>query len=185
LVTAPVLAQNSEAFIPGSSHYEPELMEAVLYGGGWLPAEWTEVRGRGMPALQAVCCGIVGGLAVDFLRHYATQAIDLVSRSENELALGRLPNRAQHMILVEQFLLWACLEHHARTSSSKFRDVRIEYLFPTEEQAYAGSSTSAYTHLIGHAKRNPLITSRLESRVRRQFPQVSARIDRLSTRVRG
>jgi hypothetical protein len=84
------------------------------------------------------------------------------------------------MIVIEQFLLWACLEYHRANPSSRFHDVRIEYLFPTEEKAYDGPASSAYTHLIGHAKRNQLIVNRLETRVRRQYPRLAARVDRLT-----
>jgi len=180
LVTAPVLGQNAELFVPGSSYYEPEALEAVLADGGWLPEEWRWIRNRPAPALGAVCCGIVGGTDVEFLAHYAAQASGLVTRDGNQWCLGQLRDCGEHMIVIEQFLLWACLEYHRANPSSRFHDVRIEYLFPTEEKAYDGPASSAYTHLIGHAKRNQLIVNRLETRVRRQYPRLAARVDRLA-----
>jgi hypothetical protein len=176
LTTAPVLAQNIETFRQGASYYKPEIFESALAGRGWLPPEWAQARRfRGEP-LAAVCCGILGGTDVEFLAHYAKQAIGLVSRPENRLALDRLEDRASHVILIEQFLLWACLEYHSENQSSRFRDVRIEYLFASEDQAYQGMAVSPYTHLIGPAKRNRLIMDRLEKRVWRQYPKLAARI---------
>jgi hypothetical protein len=180
LLTAPVLGQNSEILVPGSSYYEPEVLERALADGGWLPEEWLEIRKLPAPHLGAVCCGIVGGTAIEFLAHYAAQAIKLVSYAENESRLKQLSGCGEHMILVEQFLLWACLQYYNTRPSSKFRDVRIEYLFGSEELAYRGTAVSAYTHLIGPAKRNQLIVNRLENRVRRKFPHFAARVDQLT-----
>jgi len=180
LITAPVLAQNIEIFQPGNSYYDPEVFESALVGHGWLPPEWLGTRQLGRAPLAAVCCGIVGGTDVEFLAHYAAQAIDLVSRPENGSALDRLEDRASHVILVEQFLLWACLKYHRGNPSSRFRDIWIEYLFESEEQAYQGAAVSPYTHLIGSAKRNHLIMDRLERRVRRQYPELASRIDYLA-----
>jgi len=181
LVTAPVLGQNSEVFVPGSSSYKPDMLETALVGG-WLPEEWLEIRKLSTPALEAVCCGIVGGTDVGFLAHYAAQAIELVNHHGNQSGLKQLKDRAEHMILVEQFLLWACLKYHSANPSSKFQDIGIEYLFRTEKHAYRGSAVSAYTHLMGPAKCNRLIANRLENRVRRQFPDLAARVDQLAGR---
>jgi Family of unknown function (DUF6734) len=176
LTTAPVLAQNIETFQQGASYYRPEVFESALAGRGWLPPEWTRARRLGGESLAAVCCGILGGTDVEFLAHYAEQAISLVSRPENRSALGRLEDRASHVILIEQFLLWACLEYHSGNPSSRFPDARIEYLFASQSQAYQGVAVSPYTHLIGPAKRNRLIMDRLEKRVSRQYPKLAARI---------
>jgi hypothetical protein len=180
LITAPVLAQNIEVFQPGTSYYEPEAFEAALAGHGWLPPEWLGTRRLGRAPLSAVCCGILGGTNVEFLAHYAAQAITLVGRPENGAALARLEDRASHVILVEQFLLWACLQYHGGNPSSIFQDIQIEYLFASEEQAYQGTAVSPYTHLMGPAKRNRLIMERLERRVRRQYPELATRIDCLT-----
>jgi len=180
LTTAPVLAQNIETFQPGASYYEPEVFESALANRGWLPPEWTEVRRARGEMLSAVCCGILGGTDVEFLAHYAAEAISLVSRPENRSALALLEDRVGHVILVEQFLLWACLEYHGENPLSSFRDIRIEYLFASQDQAYQGIAVSPYTHLIGPAKRNRLIMDRLEKRVRRQYPELAARIDQIT-----
>ncbi|MGH3273739.1 MAG: DUF6734 family protein [Streptosporangiaceae bacterium] len=176
LTTAPVLAQNIETFRQAASYYQPEVFESALAVRGWLPPEWIQATRLHGELLAAVCCGILGGTNVEFLAHYARRAIDLVSHPENQLALGRLEDRAAHVILIEQFLLWACLEYHRESPSSRFRDVRIEYLFASQEQAYQGMAVSPYTHLIGAAKRNRLIMDRLEKRVGRQYPKLAARI---------
>ncbi len=180
ILTAPVLGQNSVVFVPGSSYYEPEVLERALANDGWLPEEWLEIRKLGTPTLGAVCCGIIGGTDIEFLTHYAALASKLVNYDGNQRLLKQLRDRAEHMVLIEQFFLWACLEYHGRNPSSRFRDIRIEYLFPTEECAYRGTAASAYTHLIGPAKRNQLIVNRLENRVRKQFPHLAARVDQLT-----
>lgn len=183
LLTAPVLGQNLESFTPGASYYTPEVLEDALAHGGWLPDEWLAIRSRGLPALGAVCCGIVGGTDLDFLRHYASQAAQMVIHPRNQPLLAQLTDAAEHMILPEQFLLWACLEYHRKNPTSRFASVDIDYLFASESHAYQGAATSAYTHLIGPAKKNPLVTSRLERRVHRQFPALAARIDHIASRA--
>jgi hypothetical protein len=179
LLTARVLGQNPESFVPGSSYYRPEVFERVLAYGGWLPEEWLAIRKHAFPVLGAVCCGIVGGTDLEFLSHYSSQAINLVTHFRNEPLLKRLKDPADHMILPEQFFLWACLKYHSVNPASRFKGVGIEYLFASESHAYQGAGASAYTHLIGSAKVNRLIVSRLERRVRRQFPALATRIDQL------
>jgi hypothetical protein len=180
LLTARVLGQNPEVFVPGSSYYKPEVIERTLVDSGWLPEEWLKIRELALPELGAVCCGILGGNDVEFLAHYSSQAIGLLTHFQNQLLLAKLEDRAAHMILAEQFLLWACLEYYSANPASRFRGIGIEYLYASESDAYQGAGASAYTHLIGSAKRNPLVVSRLERRVHKQFPMHAARIDQLS-----
>jgi hypothetical protein len=180
LLTAQVLGQNPEAFIPGDSYYKPEVMERALANGGWLPEEWLEIRKLATTALGAVCCGIVGGTDVGFLRHYSDQAVSLVTHPRNQSILAQLEDCASHMILAEQFLLWACLEYHNASAANRFKGIIIEYLYASEHDAFQGVGASAYTHLIGSAKNNPAVASRLERRIRRSFPAFAERIDALN-----
>jgi hypothetical protein len=178
LVTASILAQNPEV-IAHSSCYEPEVLEQALAEGGWLPHEWIEIRKYSRRNYEAVCCGILGGTDVEFLRYYAEQAIALIRHPENVSRLRHLANRGKHVLLVEQFFLWTCIQYHRHELLSPFYNVNVEYLFRTQDQAYKGASSSAYTHLLGPAKKNRLMAHRLESRVRRQFPERAAQVDRL------
>jgi uncharacterized protein DUF6734 len=184
LLTAPVLGQNPESFIPGMSYYKPEVIERALANGGWLPEEWLGIKELAATVLGAVCCGIIGGTDMEFLHHYSSQAIGLVTHPRNQALLARVPDCASHMILAEQFLLWACLEYHNSNAASKFKGINIKYLYAREQDAYNGTGVAAYTHLIGPAKKNPVIASRLERRLKRSFPEYEARICNLSGRDR-
>jgi hypothetical protein len=173
LESAQVFAQNAEPFVVGQSFYQPEAVEQALRAAahGWLPREWRWYR-QGSPHSRGECCGIFGGNRVDFIRHYATQAIRLVERPGNRRALAAMPDKAVHMVLVEQYLLAACIEYFRAHAEAAFHDVAISYLFSSLEQAF-DSETAArrgYTHLISNAKRNPEIADRLEARVARDYP---------------
>jgi hypothetical protein len=180
LLTARVLAQNPEVIVPGSSTYEPEVLEQALACDGWLPREWVTIRKSPRTTYEGACCGIVGGIDVEFLRYYSQQAIEILSHPSNAFRLSQLANKSGHVILVEQFFLWACVEYYRYEPSSPFFNVELEYLFKTEKQSYEGAGPSAFTHLIGPAKKNRLIARRLETRVRRQFPERAAQVDRLT-----
>jgi hypothetical protein len=52
-------------------------------------------------------------------------------------------------------------------------------LFRTEDLPYQAAENVGFTHLIGSAKSNRLVAHRLESRVRRDFPNRASRVDRL------
>ena len=171
VTSAPVFAQCPEYFTPGTSYYKPALFERHLSEGGalWLPAEWVWYRSSGL-AQRAESCGIFGGNRVDFIRHYAEQAIRLVEHPDNRAGLATLPDKFEHNILFEQYLLAACLVYHGRRAGSPYRGVEIRYLFDSIDEAFYSDQTG-YTHLIASAKRNQDVARRLERRVRRDYPE--------------
>lgn len=173
LGSAPVFAQNAEPFIPGQSFYRPEVVESALNGAatGWLPPEWVWYRQSGIDS-RGECCGVFGGNRVDFIRHYAAQAIRLIEHPGNRSALEALPDKIVHTVLVEQYLLAACVEYCRAHTGSPFHEVAIRYLFSSIEEAF-DSETAArlgYTHLIADAKRNWQLADRLEARVAQDYP---------------
>lgn len=174
LTGAPVLAQNPEAIVPGSTYYRPEAFEAALDGhsGAWLPEEWSWHRAPGAVP-RGECCGIVGGTRVDFLRHYARQGLRLLREPGNWLGLASLPDRPALTITLEQYLLAACIEHHRGRAGSPYRDVSIEYLFASwaEAACEARAAEAGFTHLIADTKRSPDVAQRLERRVMRDYPE--------------
>lgn len=173
IVSAPLFAQNPEPFIPGQSYYQPEAIEHALDAGsgGWLPPEWTWYRTSGIEQ-RGVGCGVFGGNRVDFIRHYAAQALRMIEHGPNQIAWQEL-NKPDHMIVLEQYLLAACIEHHCGRDDSAYRDIGISYVFSSFDEAFDAerAERSGYTHLIANAKRNPEIASDLEARVAEEYPE--------------
>ena len=172
LSAAPVFAQNPEP-IPSlsTSYYRPDLLEAVI-APERLPVEWTWYR-RARADWRAECCGVFGGARVDFIQHYAAEALKIATDARNRPGLARLGDKIGHMILLEQYLLSACLEYHAEQPGSAFSDVHIRYVFEGVEQAYDPSAAQAagYTHLAAGTKRNRRVCRDLERRVRQDLPR--------------
>jgi len=171
--SAPVFAQNAEPFVPGQSFYQPEAVEFALSGAtkGWLPPEWLWYRQSGRDS-RGECCGVFGGNRVDFIQHYAARAIRLIEDPGNRSGLEALPDKIVHTVLVEQYLLSACIEYCRAHRGSLYHDVAIRYLFSSIEEAFNSETATrlGYTHLIADAKRNPGLTNRLEARVVRDYP---------------
>lgn len=172
LESAPVLAQNPEFFVPGQSYYQPEVFEDALkdHAETWLPPEWQWYRaGAGG---RAECCGVFGGQRIDFIAHYATQAIRLLEHPANRRALQSIGDKIGHNILFEQYLLGACIDYHRGRATSRFRDIAIDYVFASIDDAFDPhvAAQVGYTHLIADAKRNPELACRLESRVACECP---------------
>jgi len=173
MLTAPLLAQNPEYFIVGypSSYYKPEKVEHLVKRtkDGWMPEEWLWCRDVFGHHQKAVSCGIFGGNRVDFINYYADKAIKLVEHSPNRSALSKLKNKSMHVILLEQYLLSACIDYHKHCSGSPYSGIHIEYLFPSLVDLY-GAEKVGYTHLIAKTKKDSSITSRLEKRVKENYP---------------
>ncbi|MDQ1300493.1 MAG: hypothetical protein QG637_411 [Chloroflexota bacterium] len=182
---APVFAQNPEPIIPGMSCYAPGVLEALLQPDGWLPPEWLWYRTRPAP-WRAECCGIFGGNDIDFVRHYAASAIRLLAGHLNFARLRGMRDKPSHMILAEQYLLTACIEHHRADPNSPFNDVAIAYLFDDLATAYSpGAAVAAgYTHLAAGAKRDGRACRQIESRVRELLPAYYDRCCRVFGRQR-
>ena len=173
LEEAPLLAQNAENFVLGQSFYQPQALEAALSRAlkSWLPPEWIWYRKSGLGS-RGECCGIFGGHHVEFIRHYASQAMRLVEHPSNASALARLPDKIAHTVLIEQYLLAACIEYHRIHADSRFPDIEIRYLFCSIEDAFDAEHAArlGYTHLIADSKRNRALADRLEARVVRDYP---------------
>jgi hypothetical protein len=181
-----VLAQNPEYFVPGRSYYQPEVFEHAIgvAENGWLPVEWQWYRAGG-PVSRADCCGILGGNRVDFIRHYAAQAIRLMEHPVNRSLLRGVHDKVGHNILFEQYLLAACIEYHRNNARSPYRDVAISYVFASIDDAFdpGRAERVGFTHLIADAKRNPHLAHRVEARLARDYPAQYRRcIDYLNRR---
>ncbi len=172
LVTTSVFSQNPERFPFRGGYYAPtEMVELVRRQDGWLPEElewYTGIQGN-----EACCCGILGANRVDFIAGYADRAITLVER--NSSIWEALPASIDPNLVAEQYLLSAF--YYFQCHKSRYRDVEIAYLFPTESDARDGyqASSVGFTHLMAGAKRDPVILSRLVARVQRDYPDDFAR----------
>lgn len=187
LANAPVCAQSPEWFPrTPDSWYRPMLYdEAISAAAGWVPEEWRWASSEEFS--QAVCCGFLGGTAVDFIAYYADLAIRMIEHPGNRVAWDALGSPISDNILVEQYLLAACLGFHRGRPGSHYRDIDVAYLFESSEVAFdeASAARAGYTHLIGGAKRSPALMRRLETRVERDYPELFARCVRAVTRRRG
>ena len=173
LAAADVFAQNPEPIFPGASCYQPEELEGCLRypDAGWLPTEWEWYR-RAATSWRAECCGVFGGCRIDFIRHYAGNALRLVTDTHNRTALRAFPQKARHMILVEQYLLSACIEYHRNRKNSPFHGVEVRYVFDTITDAFQleRATEAGFTHLAAGAKQNPRLCQHLEIRVQQELP---------------
>jgi len=184
LTRAGVFAQHPEAFTPGASHYQPERVERVLAAvNGWLPVEWRWYRAS-RRALRGECCGVFGGHRLDFIHHMADLAFEILERPANAAAIALLEDKVALMLLLEQFLLAACLEYHRARPSSPFGGVSMAYVFEAGTDPFnpEQAAQASYTHLIAGAKRNPAVTRLMEDRVRRDHPQQFERCVRVARR---
>jgi len=180
-----VFAQNPEPIPSLDTCYRPDIVEDCLggrgngRGNGWIPREWRWYRGA-RPSWRAECCGIFGGTRTDFIRHYAGRALRMASDPRNRERLDGLPGKEGHMILLEQFLLSACLDYHAGRAASPFADVRIGYVFDRLDLAYSADAAEAagFTHLAAGAKRDRRVCRDLEWRVQTDLPEFYERCRR-------
>lgn len=184
LLEAPLIVQNPEAFaFDGCSWYQPAEVDAAVRGvGGWLPEEWRWQIERRVGS--ALCCGILGGHRTDFIRHYADLAIRIIGHAANGAAWRDDAARGADSVLMEQYLLSACLDYHRAHPGSRFHDVELRCLFRDDAEAFDPDAArrAGYTHLIAGAKRDPVLAARLEARVQRDFPERHDRVCRLLTR---
>jgi len=171
--SASVFAQNPEHFSQGIWYYRPEEIEEAVAScpEGWLPEEWRWYRSEER-AQRGECCGILGGQRVDFIQHYAAQALKMIDHPGNHDAWMSLPNKRTNAILLEQYLLSACFEHHAYRPDSPYCGIEIKYVFDSMEEAFDPSRSSrvGYTHLLGPSKRSQDAADRLERRVKQDYP---------------
>lgn len=178
VATAPVFTQNPEHHLAGRDYRPGDIAQAMDATAGRLPDEWEWGSSRG-PVLQAENCGVLGGQAADFLRYYALSAIDVLLRPSNRAGWRRLSEKQQYNFVIEQFLLSACIGYHGDRPDSRYHGVKVEHVFPSWTEAFDPnySARIGYTHLMG-AKRHPAIGQRLETRVRRDWPDFHRRCER-------
>lgn len=173
LESAPLVAQNPEYLNADATYYQPGELEHVIEAArsGWLPDEWRWYRASGWTQ-RAECCGVFGGTNIDFIRHYAAQALRMIADPDNQLAWSLLTGATDYSILFEQYLLSACIDYHRAHADSPYPDLGIRYLFATTGDAFQPERAAevGYTHLIAGAKRNPDLLARLEARVQRDYP---------------
>ena len=136
-----------------------------------MPEEWEWYRSNGATQ-QGECCGVFGGKHVEFINHYARQALKLLDCPDNQAALQTIGDKPEHMILIEQYLLSACIKYHQQSEDSSYRDLTVEYLFDSIDEAFRPQNASrlGYTHLLAGAKRNPVVAEKLERRVKTDYP---------------
>ena len=181
LTEAPVFAQNPEWFpIADGSWYRPDIYDkAIRAAKGWVPDEWSSylVAGRN----RAVCCGFLGGNAVDFLRYYAETAIRMIQHPANQAAWAGFGSTVSDNILIEQYLLAACIDYHRTREGSEYHGTHVRYLFRSSREAFTevAAARAGYTHLIGAAKNNPVLARRLEERVACEYPHYFERCAKL------
>ena len=173
LERAAVFAQNPEWFpFAGESWYRPTVFtRAIRTARGWAPEEWWWSVSRHLN--EAVCCGILGGSATAFFAHYASLAIRMIQHPRNRQAWASLGSPIGDNILMEQYLLAACLSFHRHHPGSAYHGLDVDYLFASTEDAFDESRAAGagYTHLIGGAKTNPVLLERLAARVERDYPE--------------
>jgi hypothetical protein len=174
LETADLFTQNPLPIIPGVTMHQPAELEQVLGHplAGWLPQEWVWYR-RQQSNQRAECCGVVGGNRCDFIGDYANSVLRLVGDPRNSNSLRSSSRKAVHMILIEEYILTACLEYHRRRRRSPYYGIEIRHMFPTLADAYNPEYTTpaGFTHLAGPAKKDARLARRLEERVRQDLPR--------------
>jgi hypothetical protein len=135
-----------------------------------LPAEWEYFRSQGGRYFREENCGIVGGTRHDFFRYFANVALDLVLNPAHAAAWAIFAEKEGFAMVVEQFLLAACLDYHRFHPSSPYRGITVRYLFPSFEEAYNPhlAARVGFTHLLGDIKSNLQVARRLEKRVQHE-----------------
>lgn len=175
---ADVFTQNPEPIVPGATLYTPEQVESVI-GNGWLPKEWSWYRRSRKSESQ--CCGVFGGNRIDFIEHYANTALRIIRDPRNRSAMKVLPEKSRHMLLIEQYVLTACVEYHRTQKRSPYGGIQIRHVFSSLDDALGprGPREAGFTHLAAGAKRNPRVSRDLERRVKNDIPEFYERCTNL------
>lgn len=168
----PLFAQNPEYFEIGASFYMPDKIEFLIReNGGWLPGEWIWYRSSGQNQ-RAESCGVFGGGNIEFIRYYAKQALVTIEHPANAVLWASLGEEVERNILVEQYLLSACIEYYKKHQGRFNQAVDIGYLFNSMDEAFnpMKAADAGYTHLIADTKKNRAVTGDLEKRVENDYP---------------
>ena len=179
ILSAPLFAQNPEYFTESSDYYLPIELENAIdsIDDGWLPDEWRWGRNIFGNFQKAINTGIYGGYRTDFIKYCADLAIKIISNPVNAKALAPLDNKAKLTGMIEMYVPSVCYDYHKNRDGSLFKDLEMEYLFTSAEDAYNNPKQIKYTHLLGRAKRDLEIIKRLENRVKLEYPIYYKRIN--------
>jgi hypothetical protein len=174
IIAGDLFAQNAEYFSLGASEfYMPEVLESfLLKRGGWLPTEWLWARTVFGACQKGIACGVFGGQNLAFIRYYAELAFRLITDSRNAALLPNVPHKARHAILLEQYLLSACVDYHHGREGSPFKNLTVKFLFDSFEDAYFDAGRIGLTHLLANTKKDPILMRRLEDRVAQNYPDL-------------
>jgi hypothetical protein len=167
-----LFAQNPDYFKVGASYYMPEQIELLTEKhGGWLPKEWIWFRSSGQPQ-RAECCGVFGGGNTEFINYYAKLAIKMIEHATNVHLWTTLGEQVERNILVEQYLLSACIEYHKSHPVSSSQSLDIKYLFNSLDDAFDPTKAAdvGYTHLVADTKKDESLAKDLERRVEKDYP---------------
>ena len=168
-----LFAQNPEYFEIGATFYMPEQIEALRdRHDGWLPKEWAWFRSSGLPQ-RAESCGVFGGNDTEFINYYAKRALTMIEHPANRKLWINLNEQVERNILVEQYLLSACIEYSKNCRANVYRALDIHYLFNSMDDAFDSRKAAdvGYTHLIADTKKNKKLADDLEMRVKKDFPE--------------
>lgn len=178
LERAAVFAQSPEVFGPEREGWYPlRAVERTFAESGWLPDAWKAYSAR-RSALEAACCGIVGGNRLDVLREWAELGVRVAEAPENAAGWAAWADKGYCNVLIEQFLLNAVVERRRELEwLADDANLRVAYLFPSDADAYDDAQAEArgYTHLIGGAKANPELMGDLEARMHADYPELAER----------
>jgi hypothetical protein len=168
LTSAPVFAQCPEYHSLEHAWCGPGEIESLFARFGHpLPAEWEWEASRRGSTFREENCGVLGGNRVDFIRYYAQTAMRVALDAAHSALWAELAEKSGFNMLLEQYMLAACVDYHRFHPQSPYRGINIHYLFPSWSEAFNASSAAqaGFTHLLGDAKTHPSVTARLERRV--------------------
>jgi len=168
-----LFVQNPDYFKVGISYYMPEQIELLIEKhGGWLPREWIWYRSSGLQQ-RAESCGVFGGGNTEFINYYAKLALEMIEHSANTNLWANLSEQVERNILVEQYLLSACIEYYKNNPGDSNQPLDIHYLFNSMDDAFdpRKAADAGYTHLIADTKKNEALAKDLERRVQKDYPE--------------
>ncbi len=185
VAAAPVFAQCPEHHSVDEWGGPRDIEAAFSRHSAALPKEWQWVRSQDGNGFREENCGVLGGTCVEFIRYYARLALDLARNPAHAAAWAELPDKSGFNMMLEQFLLAACIQYHRCDPASPFRGIRISHLFPTFAEAFNPQAAArlGFTHLTGDIKSNEFVVRRLEQRMQsedRAFYQRCLRVARMA-----
>ena len=186
LDAAPVIAQAPEHFHTIHDPFGPlDIEQAFAQHNLPLPVEWEWARSRDPIHFREENCGIFGGHDIAFIRYYANLAINLALNPEAAPVWNKFPEKECFNMILEQFLLGACVDYHRFHPDSAHRGVTIKYLFESFEKCISPNEAArvGFTHLLGGSKGHPAVVKRLEARIRRDDPAFYRRCEALARKA--